>query len=160
MIKRRLILQIAGLTCAASPFRFVLANTAVATDLRLLVVRDGLALPLFSAGDLLVADARQTRYMGEGIYLYPHWGAPRPYLVSLVADAGKGKMLEFRNPGDQNLLWSQSPALDGQFAGKVVEHISRLQAISKTGNYPLLRVPAAPASTEVPGIVGNISGRM
>jgi hypothetical protein len=160
MIKRRLILQMAGLTCAAGPVRLLLANTPVGADLNLLVVRDDQALPRFAAGDLLLADTRHTQFEGDGIYLYPNWGAPRPYAVSLVATTGAGQMLEFRNPGNQQPLWTQSLALDDQFAGKFIAHFSKPHVVSKTGDYPLLRLPNQPIKPEVPGIIGNISGKV
>ncbi len=160
MIKRRLILQIAGLTWAAGPARLLFASTKAEPGFKLLVMKDDQALPRFTAGDLLLVDTRQTRYAGEGIYLYPNWGAPRPYAVSLVGTAGARQMLEFRNPGNEQLLWTQSPALDDQFAGRFVQHFSKPHVVSKTGDYPLLRLPDQPVRPEVPGMIGNISGKV
>jgi hypothetical protein len=160
MIKRRLILQIAGLTFAAGPTRLLLAKSTPGTDLKLLVVKDDQALPRFAAGDLLLADTRHTRFAGDGIYLYPNWGAPRPYAVSMVATTGASQMLEFRNPGNHQPLWTQSLALDDQFAGKLVAHFSTPPLARETRDYPLLRLPDQPIKPEVPGIIGNISGKV
>jgi hypothetical protein len=125
--------------------------------LKLLVVRDAQALPVFAAGDLWLADTRQTRFAGDGIYLYPNWGAPRPYSINLVELAGQGQLLEFRNPGSRQLLWTQSAALDDPFAGRLVEHFSKPFAHNRTSNYPLLRLPALPVGADIPRIIGNIS---
>jgi len=58
-----------------------------------------------------------TRYDGPGIYLYPAWGEPRPYLV--LPATGRQSMLEFRDCNSAALLWTQSLALHAEFAGKV-----------------------------------------
>ena len=149
-IKRRQVLQIAGFTWAAGPLGNLLADTAAESDLQLLVLKDGQALPVFAAGDLLLADTRETRYSGDGIYLYPHWGEPRPYHVGLVA-YGQRQVLEFRNPGNQQLLWTQSIELDNRFAGKLKEHFSKPHVVSKTGTYPVLRLPALPPGGKTAG---------
>ncbi len=157
-IKRRQLLQITGLSLAASPFSALLAESLVEPYLQMVIVKDDLALPGFAAGDLLLTDTRETRYSGDGIYLYPHWGAPRPYQISLIATLeGQSQMLEFRNPGTQQLLWTQSFALVSQFAGKLKQHFSAPYVVSKTANYPLLRLLALTSSTDTPGYGINIS---
>ena len=157
-MRRRLVLQMAGLACAVSPCDLLLANTKAHADLKFLVVRDDQAQPLFAAGDLLLTDIRQMRFTDNGIYLYPNWGAPRPYMVNLVECAGQAQMLEFRNPGSRQLLWTQSAALNEQFAGRLVEHFPNTSARNQAGNYSLLRLPALPVTTKTPLIIDNISG--
>jgi hypothetical protein len=147
-IERRQLLQIAGLTCAVSPLGTLLANAAAENHLQLVVVKDNQAMPDFAAGDTLLADTRATLYSGEGVYLYPHWGEPRPYHVSLAANSGHGQMLEFRNPGTRQLLWTQSPMLDGRFAGKITDHFTKQHFASNTVIYPALNLPALPVSTD------------
>jgi hypothetical protein len=159
-IKRRQVLQIAGLTWAVSPFGALIADTAGEPHLQLVVVKDNQAIPDFAAGDLLLTDTRETRYSGEGIYLYPHWGEPRPYQVSLAAGHGRSQMLEFRNPGSQQLLWTQSLALDGRFAGKLKDHFSKHQPGSKTVKYSALSLPALPIRTDEPNFGFNMPGRV
>ena len=61
--------------------------------------------------------ATNVAYDGPGIYLYPSWGEPRPYLV--VPVQGSEPAVEFRNPATQALLWSQSLSFCGEFAGKL-----------------------------------------
>ncbi len=56
-------------------------------------------------------------YDGPGIYLYPGWGAPRPYLVRPADGSGQG--LEFLDPATETVLWTQSLCLCGDFAGKL-----------------------------------------
>jgi hypothetical protein len=160
-IKRRQLLQITGLTLGASPLGVLLAESSVEPYLQWVIVRDDLALPGFAAGDLLLTDTRETRYSGDGIYLYPHWGAPRPYQISLVAAfEGQSRMLEFRNPGTQQLLWTQSFAPDSQFAGKLTQHFSSPNVVSETGKYPLLRLPTLPSSADMSGFEINILDRV
>ena len=56
-------------------------------------------------------------YDGAGIYLYPGWGEPRPYLVRPAA--GPGQSVEFCDLATQSVLWTQSLSLCGDFAGKL-----------------------------------------
>ena len=63
------------------------------------------------------ANAATTQaYDGPGVYLYPNWGEPRPYLLSPAPD---GQSLEFRDPASQTVLWTQSWSLCRDFAGKL-----------------------------------------
>ena len=155
MLKRRQLLQLASLSCAVGPFKCLFAQLPDTRFLRMVLVRGDHALPVFAAGDLLLTDTRETHYSGDGVYLYPHWGQPRPYQISLIVDSG-AQLLEFRNPGSQQLLWTQSFALDSQFAGKLNNHFSAPYVVSKTGNYPLLSLPVLPSGTGQPALVGNI----
>ncbi len=61
--------------------------------------------------------AASLAYDGPGIYLYPNWGEPRPYLVMPVH--GSEQAVEFRDPASKALLWSQSLSICGEFAGKL-----------------------------------------
>jgi len=65
----------------------------------------------------LAQSIKGVAYDGAGIYLYPGWGEPRPYLV--LPAAGSVKTVEFRDPVAQTLLWTLSLSLCGDFAGKV-----------------------------------------
>ena len=159
-IKRRQLLQIAGLGWAANPLRNLAADSAADADLQLLVVNDGQALPLFAPGDLLLADTLDTAYSGEGIYFYPHWGQPRPYLVNLITSPLNEWVLEFRNPANQQLLWTQSFALDSRFAGRLKAHFPNAQAVSETGAYSRLTLPALPPSIDSRDFNFNIPTRV
>jgi hypothetical protein len=159
-IKRRQLLQIAGLTWTVTPLGTLLADTATEPHLQLVMVKDNQALPEFAVGDMLLADTRETRYSGEGIYLYPHWGEPRPYHISLAAGSGHSRMLEFRNPGNQQLLWTQSPELDNQFAGKLKNHFSKHQLDSKIVKYSALILPVLPISPAGFNFGFNMPGRV
>ena len=65
----------------------------------------------------LARAATSMAYDGAGIYLYPGWGEPRPYLV--LPALGRAQTVEFRDPVAKTLLWTQSLALCGDFAGKI-----------------------------------------
>ena len=135
-IHRRRLLQYTGAGCLLSVLQPSLTGTA--TSLRVAEVRDAAALPRFAPGDLLLADTTFTRFAGDGLYLYPSWGQPRPYLVQ-----ARGALLEFRNPGSGNLLWTQTAGLDADFAGRILE---RPRTVAYLTDYPALDVPARPVS--------------
>jgi len=61
----------------------------------------------------MLVDSNLTHFSGEGIYLYPAWGAPSPYLVR-KADATS---LAFCHPASGAELWRQT--LIPTFAGKL-----------------------------------------
>jgi hypothetical protein len=65
----------------------------------------------------LARAATGVAYDGAGIYLYPGWGEPRPYLV--LPALGRAHSVEFRDPVLQTLLWTLSLSLCGDFAGKM-----------------------------------------
>lgn len=132
-IHRRRLLQYTGAGCVLAALQPTLSDAA--TTLRVLEVRDSAALPLFAPGDLLLADTTVTHFVGDGLYLYPSWGQPRPYQIRAV-----GQRLEFRNPGSGTLLWTQSAGLATEFAGRVVEQSEALAYLS----YPALNVPVLP----------------
>ncbi len=78
------------------------------------VVSAGACLGL---GSFSVANAQITlAYDGPGVYLYPSWGEPRPYLVMPAPD---GQSLEFSDPATRTVLWTQSSSLCRDFAGKL-----------------------------------------
>lgn len=56
-------------------------------------------------------------FSGAGIYLYPAWGEPQPYLVTLAP--ATGSTLEFRDTASREVLWTQTLSLTGAFAGKL-----------------------------------------
>lgn len=57
-------------------------------------------------------------FSGSGVYLYPHWGEARPYLVMQSSVANL--TLEFHDPATRRLLWTQTQSLTGGFAGKLM----------------------------------------
>ncbi len=132
-IHRRHLLQYTGAGCVLTVLQPTL--TAAATTLCVLEVRDSAGLPLFAPGDLLLADTTFTRYAGDGLYLYPSWGQPRPYQICAA-----GQVLEFRNPGSGILLWTQS-GLTADFAGLVLD-----RPVAGLADYPVLSVPKLPLS--------------
>lgn len=87
--------------------RSILQATAGAPALALLV-------PASTAADTA---AGAVDFAGAGLYLYPAWGEPRPYLV-IAAGPGQTS-LEFRDPATARLLWTQSLSLTGGFAGRL-----------------------------------------
>lgn len=132
-ISRRNLLQYAGASCALA----LVPELAAADTLRRYQVSDAAALPRFAAGDVLVADTAIAAFAGDGIYLYPAWGAPRLYEVRAAEE-----FLEFRNPGTGQLLWKQSAGLDATFAGRALAGTWGATAAAQ----PQLRVPALPAT--------------
>jgi hypothetical protein len=64
-----------------------------------------------------MAGVESCDFSGPGLYLYPHWGDARPYLVTRSATATP--TLEFRDPADHRLLWTQTLSLTSGFAGKL-----------------------------------------
>ncbi len=133
-IHRRRLLQVAGAGCALAALPTAL--TASTTALRVHQVQDSVALPVFAAGDLVVADTGVTQFAGAGLYLYPSWGQPRLYEVQAA-----GNRLEFRNPGSGLLLWTQSAGLEATFAGRLLD---KPEAAALLVVYPSLTVPSLP----------------
>lgn len=74
-------------------------------------------LPCLGSPGFASADTTSCRYDGPGLYLYPGWGSPRPYLIRPVA--GSADTVEFRDPASWALLWTQSLLICGEFAGKL-----------------------------------------
>lgn len=134
-IDRRRLLQYAGFGCALAALPKL---SGAATPLRAYQVQDAVALPLFNAGDLVVADTGITRFAGAGLYLYPAWGQPRVYAIQAAAGG-----LEFRNPGSGQLLWTQSASLDSAFAGRVLDPP---ESAALLAGLPDLAVPRLPAT--------------
>lgn len=83
------------------------------------VAAGGAALASLVPAAVHAANAvRPTDFAGAGLYLYPDWGQPRAYLV---VPTGPGQsVLEFRDPATTALCWTQSLALTGRFAAKLV----------------------------------------
>jgi hypothetical protein len=138
-ISRRQLLRLLPYSAAGTllPSLSTLQAAGSATgSLRLCTVADDAALPRFAAGDLLLADVACTSFAGAGLYFYPAWGTPRPYLVTNVP----GNLLEFRNPGSGRLLWVQSTTLGAVFAARLADDA----ATRATAGMPALQVPALP----------------
>lgn len=133
-ISRRALLQYTGTGCALT---LVAPAIAAAPTLRAYEVRDDVALPRFAAGTRVVADTALDAFDGDGLYLYPTWGEPRLYAVRAT-----GGLLEFRNPGSGQLLWTQSAGFEARFAGRVVE-TGAPEAFAAA--WPALSVPRLPA---------------
>ena len=89
-------------------------------------------------GSWLVVDGAVDRFTGEGVYLYPAWGSPRPYLVR---PAGSTGVMAFHDPVNGRLLWTQTATLEHVFAGRVhasyaglePHHLSTLQVLAVPG---------------------------
>jgi len=60
---------------------------------------------------------RTVAFEGAGLYLYPAWGQPQPYLV--VPTGPCLATLEFRDAATTLLLWTQSLSITGGFAGRL-----------------------------------------
>lgn len=80
-----------------------------------------LAMPLAGTAAGLAAQGKQAphAYAGPGYYLYPAWGEPALYYVSEVPAAQGGSTLAFRDPVAGTLLWTQSLAVEADFAGRL-----------------------------------------
>lgn len=110
-------------------FRFGLAGSALLpsivlgsgtreASLRWLQLKDDRAAPMAGKGDWLAVAADAPDFDGDGLYLYPAWGEPRPYFVRAVAAApGRPAQHEFCNPATGRVLWTDSG--NPQFAGRV-----------------------------------------
>lgn len=115
-VRRRQILQFGGATCLLTAMP-TLGSSGAGPALRHFRVRANTGLPALQPDALLVVDIASTRFEGAGLYLYPAWGCPRPYLVQVEAD---GTLL-FSRPGSPEVLWRQR--LDGdadRFAGRIL----------------------------------------
>ena len=60
----------------------------------------------------------RCHFSGPGFYLYPHWGEPRPYLVTQATVSTP--TLEFRDPASKRVLWTQTLSLTDGFAGRLM----------------------------------------
>ena len=115
------------------------------TDFRLLVAMDGVLMPLLAAGEGLLVDTRTGVFQGEGVYLYPAWGQPRPYLVREEAVQG-AIQLGFYHPLTRALMWRHSLAGDRQFAGHLAGQLSVAEVAAS--RIPMLRLPVRPVVDE------------
>lgn len=74
------------------------------------------SLPLIGVAQ--AADLKRNfSFNGAGLYLYPAWGEPEVYLVTV--GPLPAAELEFRDATNCSLLWTQSFELTGSFAGKL-----------------------------------------
>ena len=92
----------------------------------------------FQAGQTLLVDSAAQSFTGDGLYLYPAWGSPRPYWVS----AGGADCLQFRDPATGTLLWEQNAAADSHFAAAVVAELAAGASLPVA--VPALQVPRLP----------------
>lgn len=140
-LQRRQLLRSTGtgLLLTAMPW---LATATSTSQLHRHAMSDDEALPRFRSGELVVVDSACNGFDGAGLYLYPAWGKPRPYLVT----DKPGGMLAFSNPGTGKLLWVQSHAMDHVFAGKIVE--PRVMGAPVTSLTPL-QLPVLPSISSV-----------
>ena len=117
-----------------------------ALELQWLQVADDGAAPVAGRGDWLAVDAGARAFGGDGLYLYPAWGTPRPYLVRVAAGAGgRARQHEFCNPATGAVLWTDSgiPVFAGRIQGRLPPQIG-----AWLGHMPelqLLQVPRLPA---------------
>lgn len=137
-IRRRELLRFggAGSLLAAMPLQG--AAGPHVTSLRRFVIADTKALPLLVPGSTVGVDVSVTSFAGDGIYLYPAWGRPRPYLVREV---GQGSLV-FSDPASGREFWCQTLQGDA-FAGLLLADgaCSPRQLAAS----PVLQVPAYPA---------------
>jgi hypothetical protein len=121
-----------------------LGRDSTPESMRWLRVNDAWAAPVATTGDWLATDAGITVFDGEGLYLYPAWGQPRPYLVR-SAGPDAACLLEFCNPGTGQVLWTDTQHV--HFAGRVCGLVPA-QIETWLGHLPqrrLLELPRLPA---------------
>lgn len=137
-MRRRRILQLGGAGC-------LLATLPVSA--LPVVPQAGLWCHVLEAGHALggaeprafAVDSPCSLFQGDGLYLYPAWGRPRPYQVHGEPDG----TLVFSNPASGELLWKQR--LDGMaawFAGRIRGVLTPQELLA--GGMPTLQVPASP----------------
>ena len=119
-LHRRSILKLGCLTALATP----VAGAWAVSPLHAYRL-EAEACKTFRKGDVLLVDTGNRVYRGDGLYLYPDWGQPRPYLIT----AGAGRVLAFRDPDTARILWEDRFSDTPQFAGTVVFHVA-------SGSYP------------------------
>lgn len=108
-------LSLAGSTVLPS---IVLGNKLPEAALNWLQVQDDWAAPVVSKGDWLAVEAGAQDFTGDGLYLYPAWGTPRPYLVrAIAASSGQPQHHEFCSPASGRVLWTDTG--NPRFAGRV-----------------------------------------
>jgi hypothetical protein len=134
-----------GLAGSALLPSLVLGNRVPEAQLQWWQVLDDGAAPVAARGDWLAIDPAAHAFVEDGLYLYPAWGQPRPYLVRTAGIMGRQQRLEFCNPVTGRVLWSDSgPAV---FAGRIHGRVPALVE-SWLGHLPCLpplSVPRLPA---------------
>lgn len=114
--------------------------------LQWLQVADDWAAPVAAKGDWLAVEADAQTFSGDGLYLYPAWGAPKPYLVRAVpALHGQTLHHEFCNPATGHVLWSDAgtPRFAGRVHGRLPAQIGAW--LGHMPQLPLLDLPRLPA---------------
>lgn len=134
-IRRRKLLQFGGAGSLLAVLPLHVAAGPLASHLRRFVIQDSKALPWLVPGTTVGVDVSVTTFAGDGIYLYPAWGRPRPYRVQEVAP---GKLI-FSDPASGRECWCQT--LRGEaFAGLLLP--DGAFSPGQLAASPVLQVPA------------------
>lgn len=102
-------------------------------------VKSTTAAARFQAGQTLIVDSATQSFTGDGLYLYPAWGSPRPYWVT----AGRTGSLQFHDPISGMLFWEQNSVAGSHFAAAVVAELAADTNLPVP--VPALQVPRLPA---------------
>lgn len=124
----------------------VLGSPEPSVTLQWLQIADDWAAPVAGKGDWLAVEAAAHEFSGDGLYLYPAWGMPKPYLVRAVAASpGHATHHEFCNPATGRVLWTDTGM--PRFAGRVHGRLpAQLEAwLGHMPQLPLLDLPRLPA---------------
>ena len=130
--QRRHLIKLGAAGLLLVPVSPILASDEQISALNVVAIGDDVAAPLFKEGDYLLADCSITGFSGEGLYLFPAWGQPRVYLVTLTPGVSKQEpaALEFRNPASGDLQWTQTLAGESLFAGKICGRVSEASELA------------------------------
>lgn len=143
-MQRRQFMRL-GLFGSALVPAFVQGEMLGSESLHWLQLPDERALPLAGTGDWLGVDVTVDTWEGDGYYLYPAWGEPRPYQVRAVSPAAIGEAgLAFCDPATGRVLWSDTRQV--RFAGRVRGRLpAQIEAwLGRRPELPLLQVPRLP----------------
>lgn len=145
-MQRRHFMQF-GLAGTALAPTLVLGGGVAAESLRWWRVKHDLAVPMAQAGGWLAVDVDSCCHSGDsradGLYLYPAWGEPKPYLVRALPGPAAG--LAFCDAVTERLLWTDSGEVvfAGRIRGRVPAQVETW--LGRSPELPLLEVPALPA---------------
>jgi hypothetical protein len=124
----------------------VLGRSEPEVGLQWLQVADDWAAPVAGKGDWLAVEADARAFSGDGLYLYPAWGSPKPYLVRAVAaSSGLSVHHEFCNPATGRVLWTDTgtPRFAGRVHGRLPAQLGTW--LGHMPQLPLLELPRLPA---------------
>ena len=108
-------------------------------QLYLAEITDQVHAPAYQQNDLVLVDANRQNFTESGVYLYPAWGSPRPYLIKRIAE-----VFNFYHPATEKLLWQDSSA-ELVFAGQLIGRIESTAARARASqSFPRLELPALP----------------